>query len=91
LASIQTQYSGRLDPDYRLGGGGTAGLLWDVTTNWRVQLQGDYMNFALGHRSNYHKVAVVQRYAIGRDFDVRLDIGQLNGRSDWSAAINRYF
>jgi hypothetical protein len=91
LASIQVQYSGRLDPDYRLGGGGSAGLLWDVTTNWRVQLQGDYMNFALGHRSNYHKVAVVQRYAIGRDFDVRLDIGQLNGKSDWSAAINLYF
>jgi hypothetical protein len=91
LANAQAQYSGRLAPDYRLGGGGTGGVLWDITANWRVQLQGDYMNFPLGDRSNYHRLAIVQRYAVGRDLDVRLDIGQFNGKSDWSVAINLFF
>lgn len=91
LATAQTQYAGQLGPNYRLGGGGTGGLLWDITPSWRVQVKGDYMNFPLGDRSNYHRVAVVQRYALGRDLDVRLDIGQFNGKSDWSFAINLYF
>jgi hypothetical protein len=52
---------------------------------------GDYLNFPLGHDSAYHRVAVVQRYAVGRDLDFRLDLGRLNGKDDWLVAVNVYF
>jgi hypothetical protein len=91
LVDAQAQYTGRLDQNYRLGGGGTAGLLWDISPNWRVHLVGDYLNFPLGHDSAYHRVAVVQRYAVGRDLDFRLDLGRLNGKDDWLVAVNVYF
>ena len=91
LVNAQAQYAARLDHSYRLGGGGTAGVLWDITANWRVQLVNDYLNFPLGHDSAYYRVAVVQRYAVSRDLDVRLDLGWLNGKGDWLAAVNFYF
>ncbi len=91
LVNAQAQYAGRLDPNYRLGGGGTAGLLWDITAHWRVQLVSDYLNFPLGHDSGYYRVAAVQRYAVGRDLDFRLDLGRLNGKDDWLVAVNYYF
>jgi hypothetical protein len=91
LIDAQAQYAGRMDSNYRLGGGGTAGLLWDISPDWRVQLVSDYRNFPLGHDSAYYRVAVVQRYAVSRDLDVRLDLGWLNGKGDWLAAVNFYF
>ena len=91
LVDAQAQYAGRLDPNYRLGGGGTAGVLWDITTNWRAQLVSDYVAFPLGHDSAYYRLAVVQRYALGRNMDCRLNIGWLNKKDDWIGSINFYF
>jgi hypothetical protein len=91
LVSAHAQYAPRLGTNYRLGGGATVGILWDLTSAWRAQVVGDYVNFGLGHRASLRRLALVQRYALGRNVDVRLNLGVLNEQRDWLASVNVYF
>jgi hypothetical protein len=91
LVSAHAQYAPRLGTNYRLGGGATVGILWDLTSAWRAQVVGDYVNFGLGHRASLRRLALVQRYALGRNVDVRLNLGVLNEQRDWLASANVYF
>lgn len=91
LIGPDLELSGNLDDDYRLGGGGTVGALIDVTKNWRIQVEGDYLSFPLGNESHYYKVLVNQRYSISQNVDIRLEWNLLNSQNEWVSAINYYF
>jgi len=91
LINLELELSGHFDDDYRLGGGGTAGTLIDITKNWRIQVAGDYLSFPLGNESHYYKVLVNQRYSISQNVDVRLEWNLLNSQNEWLSAINYYF
>lgn len=91
LADLETEYSSHLDTRYRAGGGGTAGLLWDLTDRWRIQLQGNYLKFPFGYDSDYYKVTFNQRYALHKDLDFRVELSRIKSRDGWVIAVNYYF
>jgi hypothetical protein len=91
LADLQMELSHDLDRWYRLGGGGTVGGLIDLTHDWRIQINGDYLSFPLGQESHFYQASVNQRYSISQNFDIRAGWILLNGRAEWSAGINYYF
>jgi hypothetical protein len=91
LVELELELSGHLDHDYRIGGGGTAGALIDITNNWRIQIAGDYLSFPVGNESNYYKVLVNQRYALSQNVDIRIEWNILNGQNEWLSAVNYYF
>jgi len=91
LADLQMELSHDLDRWYRAGGGGTIGALIDLTHDWRIQINGDYLSFPLGQESHYYKASVNQRYSLSQNFDVRAGWTLLNGQAEWLAGINYYF
>ncbi len=91
LIDVELELSPRLDHDYRFGGGPTLGLLYDLTSDWRIQITGSYLGFPYGHRSHYTKASVAQRYSLSQNLDVRANWNVLNNRSEWSIGVNYYF
>jgi hypothetical protein len=91
LINVELETSRRFDHDYRFGGGATLGALLDITSDWRIQITGNYLGFPLGHESHYHKVSVAQRYSLSQNLDVRANWDSLNNRGEWSLGVNYYF
>ncbi len=85
------EFSKRLDHDYRVGGGGTIGLLLDLTEDWRVQILGNILAFPLGHESDYYKVSINQRVALTQHSDLRVEMSQMEGKDEWVLSGNYYF
>lgn len=91
LANVKAEWSGHLEKNGRLGGGGTGGIILDVTDAWRIQLSADYLNFPIGHDSDYYRLSFVQRFAPSQNVDFRLHLGRFKGKNDWLATGNLYF
>jgi hypothetical protein len=91
LIDFESELSSRLDEYYRAGGGGTAAILLDVSDHWRLQIAGDYLNFPLGHESDYYRISINQRYSIGRKLDLRANLSKLNDQEELMFAISYYF
>lgn len=91
LLQVEGELSGRLNPDYRLGGGAVIGAILDAGDRWRIHLAGSYLNFPLGHQSDYYKIGLDQRYLISRNIDIRVELSTLNSRKESVAAVNYYF
>jgi hypothetical protein len=91
LIAADGELARHLDEYYRVGGGGTLAMLLDVSDRWRLQVQGDYLNFPLGNESDYYRVSVNQRYSIGRNLDLRADVSRLNKKEELIFAVNYYF
>ena len=91
FGDLEGEASSAIAPWGRLGGGGTGGILLDLTDDLRFQAAGEYRTFPIGRESHYYKVYLAQRYSISRNFDVRGRWNLINGRQEWSAGINCYF
>ena len=91
LAEVEWELSRKLDSYMRLGGGGTAGILFSVIEDWRFQITGQYLSFPFGNQSHYYKVSVNQRYSISQNVDLRAEWSVLSGRAEWLVAANYYF
>jgi hypothetical protein len=74
LAELDANYSQAYAEDHRAGGGGTAGLLADVTERWKVLLSASYLRFPLGDRSDTFRASFHQRYTVQKDLAVRVEL-----------------
>lgn len=88
---VELEASRKLKSGYRAGGGGTIGLFHDFSEDWRVQLVGSYLEFPLGHDSDYYKIALNQRYALSQNLDIRLELNRLEHREEGLVSFNIYF
>ena len=91
LINAEVELSPRLDHDYRLGAGPTLGLLYDLTSDWRIQIAGSYLDFPFGHRSHYAKTSVAQRYSLSQNLDIRAYWNRVGGNNEGWIGVNYYF
>ncbi len=91
LIDFDGELSSHLDEYYRAGGGVTMAVLLDISDHWRLQILGDYLNFPLGHESDYYKISIDQRYSISRNLDLRANLSRLNKKEELMFAANYYF
>ncbi|MFZ5862052.1 MAG: DUF4105 domain-containing protein [Nitrospirota bacterium] len=91
LINFDLELSSRFDPRYRLGAGPTIGLLVNPTDQWRIQLAAEYRSFPAGNRSRFTRASLNQRYAVGRNVDLRASVSSVNDRWEWLLAANWYF
>lgn len=91
LINIELETSRHFDHDYRLGGGATLGVMYDITGDWRVQVTGSYLGFPLGHESRYHRYSFAQRYTLSQNLDLRASWDSFKNRDEWSLGLNFYF
>jgi len=91
LVDLEFELGNNLESDYRVGGGGTLGLFYDLTEDWRVQVKANIIDFPVGHDSDYYKIAVNQRYALSQNLDLRLELERLDDKDTWLFSFNAYF
>ncbi len=87
FAELDANYSHAFDENHRIGGGGTAGTLVDLTERWRVLLSTTYLRYPLGEDSDVWRVSFQQRFTLQKDLALRLEFNRLD-RHDHEAVLS---
>ncbi len=66
--------SGRLERSHALGAGPSLAWLADLTPAWRARLEARRLRYEWGHQYNASEISLAQRYTLGRNHALRLDL-----------------
>lgn len=91
FAEAEANYSKAYEERHRVGGGGTVGMLADLTDRWRILLSGSYLRYALGEQSDDFRWTVGQRFTIARNWAVRLEYNHRDHDDDVLFSIHAFF
>ncbi len=91
FAEAEANYSRAYDEDHRVGGGGTVGMLTDLTDRWKLMASGTYLCYALGDKSDDFRWFVGQRYALLQNLALRLEYNHRDHDNDVMFSVQAYF
>lgn len=91
FAEVEANYSRAYDDRYRIGGGGTFGLLADLTERWKLMASSTYLKYPLGDRSDDWRWSVGQRYTLSQNFALRLEYHHRDHDNDVQFSLHAYF
>ena len=77
--------------DHRVGGGGTVGLLADLTERWKLMASGTYLRYALGDKSDDFRWFVGQRYTLSQNWALRLEYNHRDHDNDVVFSVQAFF
>src|SRR5262245_17328772 len=72
MGEVEADASKAYQDSYRVGGGGTVGLLADITDRWKLLATGTYLRFPLGDKSEDFRWSVGQRYSLTTNLAFRV-------------------
>lgn len=90
FADGSTRLHSRLDHGYALGAGGRLGALLDLSPRWRVNAYARALRYFLGENDTSRALGLEQRFSLGRDVALRLDLTRNRdaGRSFSAATLS---
>jgi hypothetical protein len=91
FAEAEANYSRAYEEDHRVGGGGTVGLLADLTDRWKLMASGTYLRYALGDKSDDFRWFVGQRYTLSQNLALRLEYNHRDHDNDVMFSVQAYF
>ena len=91
FAEAEANYSRAYDERHRVGGGGTIGMLSDVTDRWKLMLSGTYLRYALGDKSEDLRWFVGSRYTLSRDWALRVEYNHRDRDNDVVFSVQAFF
>jgi hypothetical protein len=91
FAETEADYSHAYEENYRVGGGGTAGLLADLTDRWKLMASGTYLRYALGDKSDDFRWFVGQRYTLSQNWALRLEYNHRDRDNDVTFTVQTFF
>ncbi|MEQ1793219.1 MAG: DUF4105 domain-containing protein [Nitrospira sp.] len=91
FAEAEANYSRAYDERHRVGGGGTIGMLSDLTDRWKLMLSGSYLRYALGDKSEDIRWFVGSRYTLSQDWAVRVEYNHRDRDNDVVLSIQAFF
>jgi len=91
FAEAEGNYSRAYQERHRIGGGGTAGLLADVTERWKVMATGTYLKYALGEKSDDMRWFVGSRYTLTQNWVLRLEYNHRDHDNDALFTVQAFF
>jgi hypothetical protein len=91
FAEAEANYSHAYEEDYRTGGGGSVGLLTDLTDRWRLMASGTYLRYPLGDKSDDFRWFVGQRYTLSQNWALRLEYNHRDHDNDVMFSVQAYF
>ncbi len=87
FAELDANYSHAFEQNHRVGGGGTAGLLADLTERWAILLSTTYLLYPVGEDSDNWRVSFQQRFTLQKDLALRLEFNHQD-RHDNEAVLS---
>lgn len=91
FADLEGNYSRAYEERHRLGGGGTVGVLMDVTERWKLLASTSYLRYALGEHSEDWRWSVGQRFTISQHWALRMEYAHRDRDNDVLLTIHGYF
>ena len=91
FAEAEANYSRAYQEDHRIGGGGTVGLLADLTDRWKFMASGTYLRYALGDKSDDFRWFVGQRYTVSQNWALRLEYNHRDHDNDVVFSMQAFF
>jgi hypothetical protein len=91
FAEAEADYSHAYEEDHRVGGGGTAGLLADLTDRWKLMASGTYLRYILGDKSDDFRWFVGQRYTLSQNWTLRLEYNHRDHDNDVMFSVQAFF
>ena len=82
FAELDANYSHAFEENHRVGGGGTVGVVVDLTERWTSLLSATYLRYALGEHSDNTKYTFQQRYTLSKDWAIRLELNHFERRDN---------
>ena len=76
---------------HRVGGGGTVGILADLTERWKIMATGSYLKFPLGDKSDDFRWYVGSRFTVARNWTVRLEYNHRDRDNDVLFSVQAFF
>ena len=87
----EANYSKAYEERHRIGGGGTVGMLADLTDRWKLMASGTYLRYALGDKSDDFRWFVGQRYTLSQNFALRLEYNHRDRDNDVLFSLQSFF
>jgi hypothetical protein len=87
----EANYSRAYEERHRIGGGGTAGLLSDLTDRWKMMATGTYLKYALGEKSDDIRWFVGSRYTLTQNWAMRLEYNHRAHDNDVVLSVQGFF
>jgi hypothetical protein len=91
MAEVEADASKAYEESYRIGGGGTVGLLADITDRWKLLATGSYLRYALGEKSEDLRWSIGQRYSLTTNLAFRVEYNHRSHDNDVLATLHVYF
>ena len=91
FAEAEADYSHAYAEDYRVGGGGSVGLLSDLTDRWKLIASGTYLRFPLGDKSDDFRWFVGHRYTLSQNWALRLEYNHRDHDNDVVFLVQAFF
>ncbi|MFZ1804124.1 MAG: hypothetical protein WAU05_09380, partial [Nitrospira sp.] len=76
---------------HRVGGGGTVGMLADLTERWKLMATGSYLRFPLGDKSDDFRWYVGSRFTLAQNWTVRLEYNHRDRDNDVLFSVQAFF
>ena len=91
FAETEANYSRAYQERHRIGGGGTVGVLADVTDQWKIMATGTYLKYGLGEQSDDIRWFVGSRYTMSQNWALRLEYNHRDRDNDLMFAVQTFF
>ena len=76
---------------HRVGGGGTVGMLADLTEHWKIMATGSYFKFPVGDKSDDFRWYVGSRFTMARNWTMRLEYNHRDRDNDVVFSVQAFF
>lgn len=91
LAEADTGVGSVFNRGYRLGGGGTAGVLVEAARFWRIHLESTFLHYPVGDVGSTTKLRLVQAFTLTRNVEVRSTLERQNNYRETLLTLNLYY
>ena len=91
MGEVEADASKAYEDSHRAGGGGTVGLLADITDRWKLLASGTYLKFGLGDNSEDIRWFIGQRYTFATNLAFRVEYNHRSHDNDVLATLHWYF
>jgi hypothetical protein len=91
FADVEANYSRAYEEHHRIGGGGTVGVLADMTDRWKLMLSGTYLRYALGEKSDDIRWFAGSRYTLSQNWALRMEYQHRDRDDDVQVALQAFF
>jgi hypothetical protein len=91
FAEVEAEYGHAFEETHRGGGGGTVGVLAELTDRWKLLATASYLRYPFGEQSDEVRLSFGQRYTVTQNFAIRMELNRRARDNEALLTLHAYF